>query len=291
MNQLQFEVNGGTGSSTTPASWFTVDCLVICSPYSLRWLTIALCERTSLWYWHLTSILSYLIWPQPSSSCEWISQTVSLMKVYIHTKSHRNCTAVVAFRDPHHPLIWSIKKLSILSGQPTQFAPGGGGGGRALTLIEPLCQRRLSSHNCTGRLLGSRVQQFRERACEQSRRSSPSDRLRAQKWCNSCWAGRFTAEARLKYEDRSVDFAPLPLPHAVWPPGGLNLEVRGLSQLVPPYKGPFCCLHQLFHEFIYNVNTCFPSKRYYLGAFSRNRNSDPCLKCNLSNLIGFRHPL
>lgn len=34
---------------------------------------------------------------------------------------------------------------------------------RALSLIEPLCQRRRRSHNCTGQLLGSRVQQFRER--------------------------------------------------------------------------------------------------------------------------------
>lgn len=199
------------------------------------------------------------------------TQTVSLyimgvMGVYMQTstKSHHNCTAVVVFRDPRHSL-WSIKKLSTLFDQPTHFAPGGGG--VTLTLIELLCQCRLSSHNCTRRLLGSRVQQFRERACEQSHRSSPSDRLRAHKWCNSCWAGRFTAEARLKCEDRSVDFALLPLPHAVWPPGGLNLELRGLSQLVPPYKGPFCCLHQRFHEFIYNVNTCFPSKRYYLFAF------------------------
>lgn len=49
------------------------------------------------------------------------------MEVYIHTstKSHHNCTAIVAFRDLHHPLIWSIKNLSILSDQPTQFTPGG----------------------------------------------------------------------------------------------------------------------------------------------------------------------
>lgn len=184
-----------------------------------------------------------------------------------------------------------LKHQKALDSLQPAYAVRSLGDGVTLTLIEPLCQCRLSSHNCTGRLLGSRVQQFRERACEQSRRSSLSDRLRAQKWCNSCWAGRFTAEARLKCEDRSVDFALLPLPHAVWPPGGLNLELRGLSQLVPPYKGPFCCLHQLFHEFIYNVNTCFPSKRCYLFAFSRNLNSNPCVKYNLSNLIGFRHRL